>query len=293
MPFKKDGFQGERSIVIPQQVRREHEQNHFSKGLYITDIGYYPKAKYHFRQRKTGCNQYILIYCTEGSGWYKFNQKKYEVKAGHYFILPKDLPHQYGAREDDPWTIYWCHFNGTTAEEQYAKFSNNGQNHPVSVNFISDRLNIFFEIFSTLEMGYSNNNLLYADLCFSHLLFSFLLPVQFSKCRLNDIPNEIEASILYMKNNLYKKFTLKNFADHAQHSITHYSKLFKEKTGWSPISYFNHLKMQYACQLLDTTSFRIKEISQKLGFDDTYYFSRLFKKIMGNSPRYYRNQQKG
>jgi AraC-like DNA-binding protein len=54
--------------------------------------------------------------------------------------------------------------------------------------------------------------------------------------------------------------------------------------------YFNHLKMQRACQLLQFTGLRIKEIAAEFGFEDPYYFSRLFTKTMGVSPTDYRNK---
>ena len=71
------------------------------------------------------------------------------------------------------------------------------------------------------------------------------------------------------------------------------SGLFKKKTGHSPLTYFNLLKIQQSCQLLDTTDMKINQICYKIGIEDTYYFSRLFSKIMGMSPREYRKSKKG
>ena len=48
-----------------------------------------------------------------------------------------------------------------------------------------------------------------------------------------------------------------------------------------------------ACLLLDTTDMKINQICYKIGIEDTYYFSRLFSKIMGMSPREYRKSKKG
>jgi YesN/AraC family two-component response regulator len=56
----------------------------------------------------------------------------------------------------------------------------------------------------------------------------------------------------------------------------------------SPIDYFIKLKIHYACQLLSQSDMKIKEIADKTGYDDPYYFSRLFKQVMGKSPKEYR-----
>jgi transcriptional regulator GlxA family with amidase domain len=64
--------------------------------------------------------------------------------------------------------------------------------------------------------------------------------------------------------------------------------MFCKEVQFSPINYFLHLKIERAGQLLLHTNMKINQISLKLGFDDPYYFSRLFKKIKGVSPKQYR-----
>ena len=51
-----------------------------------------------------------------------------------------------------------------------------------------------------------------------------------------------------------------------------------KKTGYSPVIYFNHLKIQHACQYLQFTTLRVNEIALKLGIEDPYYFSRYLQK---------------
>lgn len=61
----------------------------------------------------------------------------------------------------------------------------------------------------------------------------------------------------------------------------------------SPINYFNQLKIQKACQLLDFTDKKAKEIAFELAFSDPYYFSKVFTKYMHMSPKEYRMKKKG
>ena len=75
-----DGFSGERSISLPDMIIRACENDGLLANLYITDIGFYPHAIYHYRKRQQGVAQYILIYCIKGSGWYHIRGKRHEVR---------------------------------------------------------------------------------------------------------------------------------------------------------------------------------------------------------------------
>ena len=57
----KDGFTGERALVLPRIIVDKMEEDPLTSMLHITDIGYYPKAKHHFRERKEPINQYVFI----------------------------------------------------------------------------------------------------------------------------------------------------------------------------------------------------------------------------------------
>ena len=65
----------------------------------------------------------------------------------------------------------------------------------------------------------------------------------------------------------------------------------KKKTGYAPIDYFIRLKIQKACELLETTDQQVGEMGYSLGYPDIDYFSRLFKKVVGLSPRQYRAER--
>ena len=65
-------------------------------------------------------------------------------------------------------------------------------------------------------------------------------------------------------------------------------RVFKEQTGHSPMDYFIQLKMQHACKLLAFRRDSIGQIGKELGYQDPYYFSRAFRKVIGMSPTEYR-----
>ncbi|WP_235526157.1 AraC family transcriptional regulator [Pedobacter sp. Leaf216] len=91
-----------------------------------------------------------------------------------------------------------------------------------------------------------------------------------------DSHDEIEKSILFMQEHLNETLSHSKLASSVNLSNSHYSAIFKRKTGFPPIEYFNHLKIQKACSYLQFTKLRIKEIAFKLGIDDAFYFSMFF-----------------
>ena len=84
------------------------------------------------------------------------------------------------------------------------------------------------------------------------------------------------------------RLDLDELAANAQLSKYHFARRFKQITGHSPIQHFIHLKMEFACQLLDSSTDSVKQVATAVGYSDPYYFSRLFKQVIGASPREYR-----
>ncbi|MGC3957754.1 MAG: helix-turn-helix transcriptional regulator [Verrucomicrobiota bacterium] len=71
-------------------------------------------------------------------------------------------------------------------------------------------------------------------------------------------------------------------------SPSHFFAVFKRQTGFAPLDFFIRLRMQRACELLGTTSLSVKEVAAELGYDDPFYFSRVFKTVSGIAPTDYR-----
>ena len=285
---KKDGFLGERAVILPPMIIEIEENDPLVSSLYITDIGHYPMAEHHHRVRQEAIDQYVLIYCVDGSGWYVLKGQRYEVKRNQYFILPAGTPHEYGATEGERWTIYWVHFRGEHASV-YAEGAQKPQEVKAAMNSnISNRNNIFEEILSTLHFGDGIEDLRYASSLLHYYLASLRYLRQYrSTVRYDGVVN---AAIHYMKENVERHLTLQDVLDYVGYSSTRFSALFKKETGSSPLAYFNRLKIEYACQMLKTTDMHINQICYKVGIEDSLYFSRMFSKAMGMSPSEYRER---
>lgn len=69
IPRIKEGFKGERAVVLPAFLIEELKQDLLGDELYITDIDYYPHAGFHYREHNVGeAKEFVLIYCMEGEG---------------------------------------------------------------------------------------------------------------------------------------------------------------------------------------------------------------------------------
>jgi transcriptional regulator GlxA family with amidase domain len=104
-----------------------------------------------------------------------------------------------------------------------------------------------------------------------------------------DNSQRIDKAIEYMSQNLDKPLQASELAAVANVSLSHFFALFKQSMGCSPMDYFTRLRIRHACQLLDSTSARVKEIAAALGYDDPFYFSRVFKSLSAVAPMHYRS----
>lgn len=287
IPKKKEGFEGQRACILPLTKLKFCSKHIFCKNLYITDIGYYPNAAFHNRERKEGCPQYILIYCVKGKGWYNISNKRYTVTSNEYFIIPAGINHKYGADIKDPWSIYWVHFTGEYAEFYYNLLIKSKKNNPVNAIVNTSRQFLFDDIIQHLELMNNNENIIYSNSC----LYAFLSSFQVSEMKISVNENDIiQQCITFMKQNLNKNIRLDDLSKVVNLSPSHLSALFKKRMKYSPIHLFTSFKIQRACQMLMDSTQNVKTIAYSLGYDDQYHFSRVFKNIMGISPKYFKKE---
>lgn len=281
---KIDSFFGDKSVVLSKKQLKIVKENPLIGGLYISDIGFYPHAKNHYRRRKKGINEHILIYCIDGSGTIQIAQKMNLLEPNSYFIIKSQIPHTYWASEKSPWSIYWLHFGGKRSYYFEEFFGQIIKISKTSDSRVDDRIKLFNELILALEPGFSVENVNYANLCLSNLLASFFYNSVYRALCGYQSSNAVDQSIFFMQNNISKVLKISDIANHVNLSESHLSKIFRNKTGSSPLDYFINLKMQEAIRLLTNKSLRIKEVAYLLGYNDPYYFTRIFSKHIGASP---------
>ncbi|MCR5465945.1 MAG: AraC family transcriptional regulator [Lachnospiraceae bacterium] len=94
----------------------------------------------------------------------------------------------------------------------------------------------------------------------------------------------------YLNENYSQHISLDQIARNMYLSPVYISKIFKEKTGDSPINYLIRVRLSKAREMLTEGRGSIRSISAMVGYDDVYHFSKLFKKHYGVSPMYYRKK---
>lgn len=114
----------------------------------------------------------------------------------------------------------------------------------------------------------------------------------FTDCMFNYIPSKgneiIKKAIRYISQNFSRSLTLDEVAEHVHLNSAYFSTLFKQSTGSSFKEYLNMVRIEESKRLLANTDYSIIDISLATGFEDQSYFSKVFKKYTGLTPKQYR-----
>lgn len=276
--------------LVPQFLRDKLRQHPLSQHLYPVSFGHYKEAAGHRMQRQDH-DDYLLIYCIKGSADLWLKQQHAEVQAGDILLLPPGISHEYRTRDDSPWSIYWLHLKGDdcalAAEHAGFKEELHLQHFGIHLKLIQD----FDRLIDCRTGGYNTNTAIYAASLIRQILsyIALLRPANMS-----DRSSQLDLDAIHklMQENLHTRLDLETMARAVNLSKYHFVSRYKALTGLTPIQHFLHLKIEQACYLLDITQQNITEISYSLGYEDSYYFSRLFKKVMGIAPTQYRRKQR-
>lgn len=275
---------------IPTPLIDEQKNSVLSKDLYLTETGEIRVEQGTIWDSDCELENNLLAYCTKGSGIVMIYGEQIPITNDQFFIIPKGELFKFYSVLDVNSSFLIAQFNGKKTTQFENEFSVVRNLIPSVNNMVANREMLFDEIFNNLSKGFHDENLEYVNFCFGHLLATFIYANKTS----DDIADEsspiIRRVLNYFDKNLDKKLSLNQLAKEIGYSPTYLSTLFKKETNYSPISYFSHLKIVKACELLDYTNMKVKEISFHLGYSDPYYFTKDFKKKMGISPRNYRNR---
>src|SRR5579871_957415 len=285
---KHEGFPGERLVVVPRPIVAVAIKQPLLKTLLPTDAGFYPRASRHQCTREKGCPEAVFIYCARGAGWCEIGGRRHEVSEDQLLVIPAYAPHVYGAAKKDPWTIHWFHAIGANVPYYLEKLGVTEQKPVVRLGGDVQLFSLFEDVLEGLEHGSTVTHLIYAAHSLTHLMGVILQHKDEFWRGEGDVKERVASSIGFMKEHLQEPLRIATLAAVVNLSRSHYTDIFHRVTGYAPLMYLNHLRMQRAVQLLNSSNLSIKAISEQLGFSDQFYFSRAFSKLHGHSPSEHR-----
>ncbi|MDC7233551.1 MAG: AraC family transcriptional regulator [Spirochaetales bacterium] len=235
-------------------------------------------------------NTFALVYICEGIGSFESNDTaEIQVKAGDCFFLFPGVSHIYGPPADSIWKEIWVLFSGPLAE-YLEKEKILHPAHPV-LSLHATRRSEFQRNLESLADQYRYRTRDYRINC-STLLYSSLL--QSSLPVDSPLPAEGSRLLDEMKQILHRNMgnssRISAYFHTERYSYNTLRMEFQALTDQSPGQYLNELRMHHAEEQLLWSGLSIIEISRGLGFSDSRYFSRAFRKYSGTSPREFRKR---
>ncbi|WP_438351512.1 AraC family transcriptional regulator [Paenibacillus sp. FA6] len=246
----------------------------------------------------------VFIFVTKGEMQIIEEEKEYIVNAGEHLFLKRGLHHWGLPRTPDGTSWYWIHFNVAIEDEgtykDYSPLPELGFYYPDYYQYrfslpkygtsplhlsLEARLKLLMDQYQhPKEHQMTRNSLkvyeLFMDL---HTLW---------KQRTHDnIGGKLEGTVrrvmTYLVQHCGEEFVGKQLSLHMVMNYSYLSAAFKQVTGYTIIETHTKLRLNKAIELMRTTSWNVSEISEALGFPNPYYFSRVFKKVLGEAPSSY------
>lgn len=234
--------------------------------------------------------QYLLHYITAGEGSYTVNNRTYKLRKNQGFLIFPDTVVQYEASKDNPWSYMWIAFNGLKAET-YLNYANLNNENLIFEYSKDDALQEYiYEMLKIRELNQAN------DLRLEGLLYLFISKLIDSqkgltnqkKYRTSEI--YLEKAIEFIKDNYSNNIKINDIANHIGINRSYLTNIFKKNINTSPQEFLVDYRIDKACTLLKTSDLSIKSIANSIGYSDPLTFSKIFKKIKGESPKNYREK---
>ncbi|MDP4133755.1 MAG: AraC family transcriptional regulator [Bacillota bacterium] len=241
-------------------------------------------------------NYYELYYLTEGSRKYFINDTVYSVEEGDVLIIPPGLLHR--SIGDNPGKHSRVLINimcNMFDEEFKSEYDDCIKNYFVMVP--NKRKRYFDELIEKIESEYTNKDNFSKKLINNYINEMMMFFVRASKMEdAQYIGNETDEVIgnaaKYICMNYGKDISLEEVARAVGMSKTYFSKIFKTKTGSGFSDYLTSVRVTEASKLIVNTDLSITEVAVRCGFNDSSYFSSVFKSLKGITPYKYRKSVK-
>ena len=283
--------ESERILYTPSTFAR-------SSLLHLQEVGSL-KAVYPHTSSRTDLVSFLCFVVLDGCGELKYEGNTYVLKKGDCVFIDcrKAYSHRTGVseiegleKEKQLWSLQWCHFYAPFLPAVYEKYKERG-GRPV---FHPKNLAKFRELFSEVYLLASSSDYI-RDMRLNEKLSMLLTMLMEESWHPEDSmvsKKRMELTKLkeYLDEHYTGKIMLEELAEKFFINKFYLSKIFKETYGTTVNNYLISKRITRAKQLLRFTDMTVDEVGVAVGMGDANYFSRMFRKVEGSSPREYRKQ---
>lgn len=234
--------------------------------------------------------EYLIHVVISGKGTYTADGKTYTLGANSIFLICPGATTTYCADSNNPWSYVWFAFNGIKAE---AVLHYSGLSRKNPVNTVPDSepyVRHVTGILNACQLTFSNE--------FKREAYLYALAAQLGDDLHNtDDGNTYEYSyrtyvnhaLDYIENNYYNNIRISAIADYIGINRSYLTSCFKKVLNMSPHEYLIEYRIKQAETMLLNTNLPVTDIAEKVGYNDSLAFSKIFKSHTGMSPRTYRH----
>lgn len=239
---------------------------------------------------------YLMHHILSGTGTFTYAGAVHELQAGQSFLIHPDQLISYASSEDNPWRYRWIAFEGKRAAGLVA-----GAGLDTTVPIIDTENNrrisvLFHSIQRAFRIGGPSASLRATG--YLHLLFAEFGSAQqdedtAAQQRGSDSEVLTNQVIRYLSTQYAEPISIENMADTLGYNRAYLSRIFKQQTGITPVTFLLKLRIDKAHLLLrERLELTIEQIAASVGFQDPLYFSKQFRRYYGQSPTAYREAMK-
>ena len=239
----------------------------------------------------TSRSEYLIHYVLSGKGIFQADGKTYHIGENNAFIICPDEVTFYQADEEDPWTYIWIGFGGAKAETCLNYASLNRENRVGVFKCKNELVSYVKGMLNASKLTYAN------DLKREGYLFMFLAAL-INESNANEQHNTydypyqtyVEHALEFIDNYYDKDIKVNDIANYIGIDRSYLTNVFKKIMHVSPHQYLINYRLEKARNLIKKTNLSISEVSERIGYSDPLYFSKLFKKYYNISPTEFRTQ---
>ncbi|MCE5302313.1 MAG: AraC family transcriptional regulator [Planctomycetaceae bacterium] len=230
---------------------------------------------------------YVLAYAVSGCATYCCPEETFPVSAGELLFFPKGLMHSATTDTGSPWAFFSTTFELRVGRPEVRKVLRELPFHKAMPNTSE-----LYGLFCELERLWIGREAGFMLRCRSILLQVLHMYVRNCCGEVSPVPHarKLASIVAMLQTNHERIFSYEELAKMVELSPSRFKSLFRAYTGRSVVQYQNWLRINRAKDLLLSGEYSVTEAAKNVGFPDVFYFSRLFRKLTGYNPSYFRNQ---